>query len=111
MAPAVQNKSRDIAAGVKSGRAKHCRELLPDLALIVAKRRGQHLSASAMALLLGGQARVRIQNLDREHDGRVRPEGRRSRAREGNFANLNVISNAFDPLASRDAPFVKETPV
>ena len=51
--PAVEDDSGNVAAGIESRTREHLAELLPKLALLLAKGGGDQLGASEMPLLLG----------------------------------------------------------
>src|SRR5262249_48857961 len=64
-----------------------------------------------MTLLLRRHPRIRIQNLQREHDGRVRVNGLRIRTDSGHLANLHVVADSFKPATPRHAQVVKKAPI
>src|SRR5207302_8263 len=58
VAPAVQDNSRDIAAGIESGPPEHGAEVLAYLPLVGAERRGVQFHAPARRLLFESEARL-----------------------------------------------------
>src|SRR5690242_16247114 len=64
-----------------------------------------------MALLRSWDSRIRVQDLQGEHDRRVGVDGRSIRADSRHLANLHVIADSPEPAATADAELVQETPV
>src|SRR3982750_4719738 len=70
MSPAIQDDAGDVTSGIEPTSGKHLSQLCADLPFVIAKRSGQELSASQVALLLQRQTITGEKNFEREHDGR-----------------------------------------
>jgi len=91
----IQDDSGDISPPVKTRRGKHIRKLFAFLALEVAEGDGQKLRAPFTALFARRQARVKEWRDDRNHRGRVRPDGLGVRAKCGDGPHYCPIPKAL----------------
>src|SRR5215469_2024410 len=79
--PAVQNNSGDVSLGVESRGREHFAQLHPDLTLVIAKWCREQLRAAQITLLLEGRSVMGKEDLEREHHGRIWPNGLRVRCK------------------------------
>src|SRR6185369_927215 len=111
MTPAVQNDSCNVALSVESEGAKHIGELVTNFCLVFRKRGSHHLQASQVALFLSGMAGKRIQDLQREHDGRIGTDGLAFDSSQRQLAHLQVVPHTLKPPATTYSHLVKEAPI
>jgi len=69
VAPAVQDDSGNVPAGIEARGSKYLAELFADPSFIVHERRSDHLSTAPVPLAFGGKSRKRVQNFQTEYDG------------------------------------------
>ena len=111
VAPAIEHDAGDIPDGVEAGPAEHVDELLADLPLVVPERRGQHLRASDLTLLLDRQSWRRVDHLQVEDDRLVRADRGRVGAGDRNAPDLQETAETVEPAASADPEPLEEPPV
>ena len=111
VAPAVQDDSGNVPAGIEARGSKYLAELFADPSFIVHERRSDHLSTAPVPLAFGGKSRKRVQNFQTEYDGRIWADRGILDASQRQLANLHVIPDSLKPSATAHSHFVQERPV
>ena len=111
VSPPIQNNPSNVALRIEPRPAKHQIHLLANTFFVLLVRSREHFSAAAMSLFFRRQPRVGIQNLQGQHDRRVRRNRRLDISDERTPHNIEIIPDAFKPSAPADTHLVQKSPV